>query len=340
MAEEISNDDGGEETVILARMTDAVQAGALRELLENEGISVSTPGMEHRSLLGIAGGYVEILVRVPKKDLARAQELQESIRSSTPVDPPESGAPEEKARTDRLRRIALFAAIWLPFGGGHFYARRWGTGFFFLALQLATVACAFVWPLFWYAIPWVAIADAVGAVRMIGADQRGEAPDILARMAPVLALVVVLLVPGARGLAPHLLAGDAMVRACRRASECAGGEEVDRCIAAAADRTFAGSGTRARDRDCAECLEESLCEDIPFECSECDGLVHLPAATRPAEPIPGLFGAGADDLVHVVPTLFPADHPSGPPSPEMDDLLRLLDEAPPPTTPPSSPARP
>ncbi len=338
MTEQIPNDEGGDETVILARMTDAVQAGALRELLENEGISVSTPGMEHRSLLGIAGGYVEILVRVPKKDLARAQELQESIRSSTPVDPAESGPPEEKARTDRLRRIAFFAAMWLPFGGGHFYARRWGTGFFFMALQLATVACAFVWPLFWYAIPFVAVADAIGSVRIIGADQRGDAPDLLARVAPALALVAVLLVPGARWIAPHLLAGEAMVQACRRASECGGGEDADRCIASAADRTFAGTGTRLRDQQCAECLEESLCEDVPFECSECDGLVHLPAATRPAEPIPGLFGAGADDLVHVVPSLFPRDHQSVPPSPEMDDLLRLLEQSPP--TPPSSPAHP
>jgi hypothetical protein len=51
-----SENEADAETVILARLSDAVEAGALRELLEAEGDLRLAPGFTHRSMLGIAGG--------------------------------------------------------------------------------------------------------------------------------------------------------------------------------------------------------------------------------------------------------------------------------------------
>jgi len=336
MSDDTSKNDDGEETVILARMTDGVEAGTLAELLASEGIPVATPGLEHRSLFGMAGGFVDIVVRVPKKDLARAKELQESLRASTPVEKSDE-TPEEKPRTDRLRRVAVFTSIWLPFGGGHFYARRWSAGFAFLALQIMTLVLAFEWPLFWYAMPFTALADMFGAVGLIRADQRGLRPIFPVQLAPLVAVLVVSTIPMARAFAPALLAGPAMTRACERAAECEGGQAIGECISHAADRTFAGLGSRAQDVACAECLDESLCEDIRFDCSECDGLVHLPApAARASE---GPRDTSADDMVHVIPTLFREEHDAVPAA-DLDAILRAMEDLPPPSATPLAPAPP
>ncbi len=326
--EDETTTEGDDETVILARLADAVQAGALAELLESEGISVATPGLTHRSLLGMAGGYVEIVVRVPHKDLARATELYEGLRA---VSPPEAGElPEDIQRTDRLRRIAVFAAVCLTFGSGHFYARRWRAGASIAAVELGALALVFFWsPLFWYAIPGLVLADVLGSVLSIGADQRGERPSGTATAAPLLAVLAVALVPLARTAAPSVLAGPAMVAACTEAVRCEGGESMEQCIARAADRSFAGAGSREHERVCAECLAESRCDDVRSDCAECEGLVTLPTAARPADRARGPLGTSPEDMQRVVPQLFRHEEGEGVPEHDLDDLIRSMGEPPP-----------
>lgn len=321
-----------DETVILARMQDAVEAGALRELLESEGISVATPGLTHRSLLGMAGGYVEIVVRVPGKDLARAKELYEGFRATSPAGETEGAAhprDDDTVRTDRLRRVAVFAAVCLTFGSGHFYARRWRAGFVLAVTELACLGLAYAWPLYWYAIPLIVAADVLGSVGAIGADQRGARATMLVALAPLLGLAALALVPLVRVAMPGVLAGRDMVAACTRAAECESDESVDACIDRAAERVFSGHLPGDRARACAECLDESLCEDVRYDCAECDGLVQLPSPAAPVDRTPGPLGTSADDMQLVVPSLFRSDDPEGMPPEELDELLRALEQRPP-----------
>lgn len=301
MTERNETDD---ETAILTRLQDPIEARALRAFLESEGIAVATPGLEHRSLLGLAGGYVEIVVRVPHGDRARAEELLATFRAKPEVSPTDDERPEDRARTDRLRRIAVFAACTITFGGGHFYARRWRTGGVLLAIEVFALILAFAWPAYWYALLGVIAADALGSVLLIGADQRGEQPSVLANAAPLLAIVAIAVIGLSRIAVPGLYAGRDMLAACARASECEGPETVAACVDRAAGLTFVGLRDGARERACAECLDESLCEDLRFDCPECAGLVSLPTPSSPVDRTRGPVGTSPEDMQIVIPQLF------------------------------------
>lgn len=271
---------------------------------------------------------------------ARAPEPgPERDETDTPADAEaEADAP---ARTDRLARIAFFVGVGLTFGTGHFYARRAVAGRWLLATELAALGLSFAWPAFFYAIPLIVLCDVVGSVRTIRADQRGTAPGLLVRAAPVFALLGVLAIPGVRVAAPGALAGPQRVAACTRAHECGSDESIEACVARAADEVFAGQGDAARAAACAVCLDESLCEDLHYDdCLECAGLVQLPTPTTPVEPPSGPLGTSPDDLQMVVPTLFRTDEPQGMPEEDLDALLRSLEQAPPPMPGPPEPARP
>lgn len=319
--------DDGEETVILARLSDPVEAGALRELLEAEGIAVSTPGLAHRSMLGMAGGYVEIVVRVPAKDRDKAQELFDGLRTASPPSD-EPTRPEDRSRTDRLKRIAVFAACVLTFGAGHFYARRTRGGAILLVLEIVCIALATQAPLFAYAIPGIALADALGACLLIGGDQRGTPFRFAAIAGPALAALAIGLVPAMLGIAPRTLAGSDAVRACERAAACESPEPAETCIDRAAMRTFVGTGSRAGDHACADCLEQHSCAEAASECV-CEGRVDL--APPPDDVIHGPAGTRPDDMQHVIPDLFrrPGDADDAPPpldDAQLDQLLRSLEE--------------
>lgn len=329
------NGAGGEETEILARLGDPVEAGALRELLEGEGIPVAMPGLTHRSLFGMMGAFVDIVVRVPRKDLARAKELLEGLRTASP--PTEAEKPEERVRTDRLRRIAVFAALWLPFGAGHFYARRHRAAFVILAAQIVCVGLAIGLPAFWYAVPGIVLADMLGSVLAIGAVQRGKPVPTLAALAPVFALASIALVPAVRFAAPSLMAGSAMRRACERAAECEGGEAASTCIDRAAEDALEGRGWRDTEQACASCLDATGCRDTYRECGACRGLVELPLPTE--DVTHGPPGTLPSDLQLVVPDLLGTHASDGMSEHDLDELLRSLEESPPPM-PPSPPPMP
>lgn len=65
--------------VHLATLQDPVVAEMVRDLLADHGIPTATPGLMHRSLFGVAGGFVAIRLEVPRPDLPRARELLEAF---------------------------------------------------------------------------------------------------------------------------------------------------------------------------------------------------------------------------------------------------------------------
>jgi hypothetical protein len=316
--------DADDDTFILARLGDPAAAGRLREMLLSDGIAVSTPGLMHRWLVGFQGAYIEVIVRVRNADRERAERIYEAFR--TPASAEEIASLDaEEPHTDRLRRVAVFAACTLTFGSGHFYARRWRSGWIILAAQLACLGLAFAWPVFAFALAGIVLADVLGSVLSVGADQRGEATSVLARSGPVLAVLAIAAVPGARSVAPGVFAGRAMSAACARASECGSAESVDACVARAADATFAGRSFGDRDEVCAECLDESLCEDARLDCPECDALVSLPMP-EPIDRARGPAGTSADDMPIVIPDLFGHDLGDPARTQDLDVLLRGLDD--------------
>ena len=65
--------------VHLATWHDPIVAQMVCELLVDHGIPTATPGLMHRSLFGVAGGFVSIRLEVPEADLHRARELLEAF---------------------------------------------------------------------------------------------------------------------------------------------------------------------------------------------------------------------------------------------------------------------
>ncbi len=70
---------GNRRFVHLATLQDPVVAEMVRDLLADHGIPTATPGLMHRSLFGVAGGFVSIRLEVPHSDLSRARRLLEAF---------------------------------------------------------------------------------------------------------------------------------------------------------------------------------------------------------------------------------------------------------------------
>ena len=104
--------------VLVHVFRDGYAADQFIELLKDEGITASTPGQAHRGMLGMVGTYVQIPVSVHPHDVERAQELFSLLNDSADED-----ENDEELERPRLRRIAFMAALFVPFGGGHMYAR-------------------------------------------------------------------------------------------------------------------------------------------------------------------------------------------------------------------------
>jgi hypothetical protein len=132
------------ESTVLVRTADAMRARMIRALLEEEGIAVATPGLEHHSLMPHVGGAIEIIVRVPQHELARAQRLVLEMEREVEEEPvPSENAPYREAAkkkptplSPRLKRIAVVATFIVP-GGGHFYVQRPRRAFVIIAGYVA-----------------------------------------------------------------------------------------------------------------------------------------------------------------------------------------------------------
>ena len=162
----------------------------IKAFLENAGLIVATPGLEHRSMLGMAGSFVKIPIKVPRRDEEEARELLEALDADEEHEPAEeSGRDSLVGEAPRQRRIAIFVSCVLTFGAGHFYVRETMAGLVLLTLEVAAVVavCAGL-PLAGVVIFGCVLTDLVGSVRTVGRLERGEEP--LSRGAQLLRAVL------------------------------------------------------------------------------------------------------------------------------------------------------
>ena len=188
--------DEQDDLVTVRTLNDSNQAAMLKALLEEEGFIVAAPGLEHRSMLGMAGSFVQIPLKVPRRDQERAVALLEALEHAVVVDEetgadPELGAvapsPVERAveevdgfRNDsrdppRRKRIAIFVACTLTFGAAHFYVRETLAGVTLLLAELAGWVVLLSGEGIGGAVVLGAIAmDVIGAIRNIRRREDGE----------------------------------------------------------------------------------------------------------------------------------------------------------------------
>ncbi len=129
--------DEAEDLVTVVVSHDANEAALLKGLLEDQGIVVATPGLEHRSMLGMAGSFVKIPIKVPRRDLAEAEALLDALNEGGDDDEDEDELPRQES--PRRRRIAIFVACVLTFGSGHFYVRQNVAGLVLALIELSAI---------------------------------------------------------------------------------------------------------------------------------------------------------------------------------------------------------
>jgi hypothetical protein len=264
------------ESAILLRTPDAMRARLVRALLEEEGIAVATPGLEHHSLMPHVGSAIEIIVRVPRAELARARALVDEMEREVEEEPvPAESAPyRETAKAKpaplapRLKRVAVVAACIVP-GGAHFYVQRYalaavviaGYAAVIAAIALAVPAAAFLLPLVW-------LGDVVGGLE--GCDEardpksgarwrRFAAPGVLAATAAWAGVALGPLLP--------TLAGEDARTTCDFERRCAGADDEHACLLRGANDRLDG---RVVSPDCAACLRAHPgCDDASARCDVC-----------------------------------------------------------------------
>lgn len=276
-------------TTVLLRTHDTLRARMIAELLEGEGIPVATPGLEHRSMLGMAGAYIEVVLVVPSTDLERARELVAALDASIEdgaeddeggEDGAEDDEPRARAERDeptpepKLKRIAAFAALVFPFGGGHMYVRRFATAGLLAVLQIASwIAMVVGVPAAFLLLPLVVAADYLGAAwhcDRIAANASAPERGGWRRFAvPAAAAVVIAWCALGSGPGAALIAGSDARTICRAYVECLdvrGGE--DECVLRAAQDRL---DDRVWPESCAPCIARSeTCEDVYACHSACD----------------------------------------------------------------------
>ncbi|UJR83260.1 DUF2007 domain-containing protein [Sandaracinus amylolyticus] len=276
----MSDDHGDEERVELLRTHEPLRAEMIRELLESEGIPVSTPGLEHRAMVGVMGSYVEIVVQVPRRDRERAQALLDALEAA-PIDGPDL-RDEDEPREERAvvsyrdaarapstvagkrRRVAAFASMVIP-GGGHLYVAQWrSAGIVALVEVLALVLAGAGMPFAIFLLPLAVLGDVLGAIwhceRLAGRDvvrsKRRFAPEIVAAFTAI--WVALMMGPGAAWVA-----GPRTTSVCEAMAEC-GDVELRECLWASAS----SFSELYLPPSCESCIDEATCDDL-YQCRTC-----------------------------------------------------------------------
>jgi len=277
-----------DDTVILMRLSDPLRAEMIRELLEDEGIVVAVPGLEHRAMLGIAGGYVDIVVRVLASDLERARAIVAALDSAdiVPGDDDEvpSDGDDELAREPdresvtyrestrgtvrdpvtfhRSKRIAAFAGLWLPFGGAHLYARRYASAAILAFLMIVSFFAIGLGVWLALALPLVIVAlDVAGATWHCDRSTTGVAPTGAAwrRFSAEIAIGAVIAWWLAAPHAAAVFAGSNARDLCTALSRC-DGNAYSECVTSLADARLDRSVV---DDLCARCARASdTCDEL------------------------------------------------------------------------------
>ncbi|WP_158619273.1 MULTISPECIES: DUF2007 domain-containing protein [unclassified Corallococcus] len=70
---------------LLTTCGDESESALVRALLEANGIPCLVQGEQHRSMLGVAGAFIELRVLVPSSELEHARELLRSVPNEEPA---------------------------------------------------------------------------------------------------------------------------------------------------------------------------------------------------------------------------------------------------------------
>jgi hypothetical protein len=281
-----------ETLVTVETLQDPVQARMHRDLLEQEGIEVLLPGVEHRGMLGMVGAYVAIPVRVPESQAERAREILAALtaESATLVDesdvggtgataedggrdasgvdgaeteafggPGKQATGREKPASPRLKRVATFIAFVMPFGAAHMYLNDYRNGFLLAFSQAFALGVTMGGARYaGFAMLAVVAVDLVASLARIGAGRRAGSAGASSKR-PRWALVLPLTVP-------LVVLGSAAPFAYRRLEPVAATEAArsNVCQAAAACK-----GVEADD------CERALAEAVAVEPSVADAVVDV-----------------------------------------------------------------
>jgi len=258
------------ESTVLLRTHDQVRARMVRALLETEGIAVSTPGLEHHSLMPHVGAAIAIVVRVPARDLERARVLVQEMEREVEEEPvPSENAPyreaaKKKAPTlsPRLKRIAVVASFIVP-GGAHFYVQRPMLAFAVIGGYAAAIASMIAWvPYSGYALAVIWVGDVLGGLE--GCDVAQGRPGSVWRKNASLGAVALVVAWAflARGPLLPTLAGSAAAVWCEYEGRC-GGRTEQACLLDAVMGSYAEP-----EGACTACLRsERTCEAIEAQCA-------------------------------------------------------------------------
>jgi len=153
--------------VTVARYADPISAQMAVDVLRQEGIVATAPGVGHSGVLGAAGSVMlQIVVQVRQSDALAATELLEALEEGGEV--VDEDAPEElraprvedthassgegpyrdtegelPLSADRKSSVGISVALFLTFGAGHFYAREKAAAVLLSLMEVSALFLAF-----------------------------------------------------------------------------------------------------------------------------------------------------------------------------------------------------
>lgn len=283
--------------VVLRSLQDSVEARMLVELLEHHEIPVTSAGLEHRSLFGIAGGFVRIVLEVPEDRLAEAEELLYAFEEAPVLDEAdgpyrgassevdqssavEEGPAVDPALSNRTGRGACFFALAFPFGCGHLYVRSPGA---FRVLFMTAITTLVVGMKYAVVLPTfivIALTDILGSQIRLREARGLTQPALLAtalRYSYFLAPCMVLGLTLTALFEPSLFVRHFAVPGCEKLVFCAAAEseasgeaawppDNEACLDDFGEFIARHPGEYSRTRDSMSCLAEAEC----FEVRLCD----------------------------------------------------------------------
>lgn len=168
-----------DEWATIATLADPVEAEMLEEVFRHEGIPVAMAGKQHRAMLGVLGGYVDILVQVPVKESERALELLNAFRLTPPQatgatdgveTPPTKPRSPKAAAGVAMLGVAVLASV----GAGHFYVRQYVAATSLFVFGWTAIIALLRGNETWPAIPLLVLIDMIGAATVAKQQTRGE----------------------------------------------------------------------------------------------------------------------------------------------------------------------
>lgn len=154
-----------------------MEAGALREYLQQNGVFCFIQGEHHSSIFGSSGVVaVPLNLLVPREDLERARELLIAFRDGEPIfeEEEEYDEPEESIEPMRRaysRRKAVILAFFPSFGCSHLYTGAWGRALVLAITQFVGMTMLVYAPAFALLVPLAVITDLIGGSTRIRALQ-------------------------------------------------------------------------------------------------------------------------------------------------------------------------